>query len=92
MVSAAWLAMMTGDYDSVLALQPVFERGGAPALAEPLAGALAATARSRADQAKSAPDGDRTGLLRQAKDLAQRAEKSVPESRPISRIPTCERP
>lgn len=77
-VSAAWLAMMTGDYDSVLALQPVFERGGAPALAEPLAGALAATARSRADQAKSAPDGDRTGLLRQAKDLAQRAEKIRP--------------
>ncbi len=70
--------MMTGNYDAVLALLPAFEAGVVPELAEPMAGALAASARARAEQAQTAPDAERAELLRQAQDLAKRAEAIRP--------------
>lgn len=78
-VGAAWVSVMSGDYDPVLDLWPVYQSGAAPGLAEPLAGALAAASRERAERAKTAPEAERQALLLESDELARRCESIRPD-------------
>ncbi|MFO1157044.1 MAG: hypothetical protein U1E43_09855 [Rhodospirillales bacterium] len=77
-VGEAWTAMMSGDYDKVIALAPEYDSGREPQLAEPLAWALSASARALAAKAAAAPAGEQQDLRRRAEDYAQKAEAIRP--------------
>jgi hypothetical protein len=77
-VGQAWLAMMTGEFDKVIALAPFYESGKVPALAEPLAWSLAASAKELAERAKGAGEAERQGLESKAHEYARRADAIRP--------------
>ena len=73
-ISEAWVALMAGDYESVLNLEPVYQRGEMPELAEPIVWSLTAAARVLTERAATtAQDRERAELLDKAKQYAERA-------------------
>ena len=77
-VGQAWLAMMTGEHDKVIALAPFYESGEVPELAEPLAWSLATSAKELAERAEGAGDEERQGLESKAHEYARRADAIRP--------------
>ena len=77
-VGAAWVAMMSGDYDRVIALAPAYENGRAPQIGEPLAWALSASAKALVERSATAGDAERGELLRRAEEYARRADAIRP--------------
>lgn len=77
-VGEAWTAMMSGDYDRVIALAPEYDSGREPQIGEPLAWALSASARALAAKAAAAPARERDALQRRAEDYARRADAIRP--------------
>ncbi len=77
-VGAAWTAMMSGDYDKVIALAPEYDSGREPQIGEPLAWALSASARALATKAAAAPASERDALQHRAEDYARRADAIRP--------------
>lgn len=77
-VGQAWLAMMTGEHDKVIALAPFYESGEVPELAEPLAWSLATSARELAKRAEGVGEAEGQGLERKAHEYARRADAIRP--------------
>jgi hypothetical protein len=77
-VGQAWVAMMTGDHDKVIALAPYYESGEVPELAEPLAWSLATSAKQIAERAKVAGGAERQELESKAREYARRADAIRP--------------
>jgi hypothetical protein len=77
-VGAAWVAMMSGDYQQVIALAPAYESGRAPQIGEPLAWALSASAKALLEKAAVAGDAERAEMLQRAEDYARRADAIRP--------------
>lgn len=77
-VGEAWTAMMSGNYDKVIALAPEYDSGRAPQIGEPLAWALSASARALAGKAAAAPAGEQEDLRQRAEDYARRADAIRP--------------
>jgi hypothetical protein len=77
-VGQAWLAMMTGEFDKVIALAPFYDSGEVPELAEPLAWSLASSAKEMAERAKGAGEAERQGLESKAQEYARRADAIRP--------------
>ena len=78
MIGKAWVAMMTGEHDKVIALAPFYDSGEVPELAEPLAWSLAASAKEMAERAKGAGDAERRQLESKAHEYARRADAIRP--------------
>ena len=72
-IGKAWVAMMTGEHDKVIALAPFYDSGEVPELAEPLAWSLAASANEMWERAKRADDAERQHLESKAQEYARRS-------------------
>ncbi|MBK8173949.1 MAG: hypothetical protein IPK66_01185 [Rhodospirillales bacterium] len=78
LIAEAWVAMMAGEHDRVIALAETGGASAAAAIDEPLAWSLAAKAKALVRQAATADDMARPKLQAQAEDLARRADAIRP--------------
>ncbi len=78
MVGQAWVAMMVGNYDKIIALRPRWDAGEIPELAELLSWAYVRSAQLLVGRAKSSSEDQRAKLLQEAEQQASRGEQVQP--------------
>ena len=77
-VGQAWVAMMVGNYDKIIALRPRWDAGEIPELAELLSWAYVRSAQLLVGRAKSSSEDQRAKLLQEAEQQASRGEQVQP--------------